>query len=415
MNISDLISSRDKTTEQIVLSKILTVQRVPPDLLPDYFQAAEGRLFADIHAQWEKYGKLDIQVLKKDNPDAFMDCLELQGSYTEATLDILHRHWSRREIGKMFAGIGDCENPTEALEEIQAKSANIAFRNKTEDYDHYTQIQQVLSICERGQSEARETVGYTTYLSELDKLINGIEKGKMYAIGALKKTGKSRFMLWLAIKCAEQGAGVMLNTLEMSLLQLNSLSLSHYAGIDSRSIGRKMSQQDYTRLTNAAGLVNNLDWVIYREYTVPHLKARILYERTKRKIDVVFVDYIQRGRASGNKSRAQEVESLAAGLADLSRDLNVAVIVLSQLSGEAERLGDTMPNMSHFKESQAIAEASDVIMTLHNFKRSESPFTEQGSYKLQEVHCRVEQRYDVSGSVIKFLADLRLCRWEDDR
>ena len=132
------------------------------------------------------------------------------------------------------------------------------------------------------------------------------------------------------------------------------------------------------------------------------------------KIDVVIIDFIQRMSDESKESRTKEVEAVAMQLADLSRELNIAVIVLSQLTGTAEKLDDDeMPNMSHMKESQAIAENADAILTLHNFERRKNPFNEDGSYRLQEIHCLIEQRYDVSGCCFKFLGDLRNCQFKN--
>jgi hypothetical protein len=81
------------------------------------------------------------------------------------------------------------------------------------------------------------------------------------------------------------------------------------------------------------------------------------------------------------------------------------------LSKEAERIGkDEMPNMSHMKESQGLAESSDCIITLHDPLRSE--FThKEGSYTLHETSVLVEQRYGLSGARFKILSDLRTCRF----
>jgi len=108
----------------------------------------------------------------------------------------------------------------------------------------------------------------------------------------------------------------------------------------------------------------------------------------------------------------REVESIAQGLADIARDLNVCVIVLSQLQGAAEYLkGDELPNMAHFKESQGIPENSDTIMTLHNASRHENPFNDAGEWVVPILKCKVEQRYDVSGAVVEIRADLRTCQF----
>ena len=413
--VGDLISCRDKTTEQIVLSKILSVGRVPPDLLPDYFQGEERFLYLDIEKQWNKWGKLDAQILKKNHTSCFKNCLTLSGSYTEVTLEILHDNWMKRQIGKMIGSIDLGKNPKITIEELQTHIADISFKKRTEEYNQELDVQKIMTLSERGMTNNLSVIGYTTGITELDELTNGVELSKMYALGALKKTGKSRFMVYMALKFLEQNAGVMINTLEMTSVQLNILALAYYSTINSKLIGRKMEWSDYKLLVTNLGRLSDLKWRIYREQTVPRLKARIMFERRNRPINVCFVDYIQRMRsAEKHKNRTHEVEDISNSLANLSREIDCAIIPLSQLSGEAERLENVMPNMKHFKESQTIAEASDVILTLHNFNRSKDPFHEDGSYKLQDMHCRIEQRYDVSGPVVKFLGDLRTCRFQND-
>ena len=411
---ASLISSRDQSTEQIVLSKILTVGQVPPDIIPEYFQGAEYHLFVDLKNQWDKWGKFDLPLIKSKHRELFFECLDNQGSYSEATIEILHTHWMRRQIGYTLLNIGDCKDPKSTLERIQGEIADIAFSKKTDDYVHLEELQKLQKVIDRGQKENRTVLGYSTGLPELDKLTNGLEKGKVYTIGALKKTCKSQFAIHLALTAAQQGAGIMINSLEMSRMQLNSSALARYSEVNRREIGRKVSEDNYKKLAYGVDSLKHLNWCIYRDHTPSLLRSRILYEKSRRTVDLVAIDYLQRMYLPGRSkiSRAEELAEIANEIANMSRELDVCMVEFSQLSGEAERLAaDVMPDMKHFKDSQGLVEAADVIMTLHNFKRSEDPYHQDGSYRLQDIHCKVEQRYDVSGLVIKFLGDLRICEF----
>ena len=239
----------------------------------------------------------------------------------------------------------------------------------------------------------------------------------MYAIGALKKTGKSKFAIFLSIILKQAGANILWNSLEMSPFQLNSCVLAYFMQCDLRSFGRQLPENDYRQLHEKINDLYGLDWTISNEKNVRDLRARILFEKSKRSVDIVIVDFIQRMEEPElRRDRVREVEYIAKELANISREQNVAMIVLSQLSGIAERLGaDEMPNMSHFKESQGIPENSDTIITLHNFQRRENPFNQDGSYRLQEINCLIEQRYGFSGCCFKILGDLRNCTFSDYR
>jgi replicative DNA helicase len=234
----------------------------------------------------------------------------------------------------------------------------------------------------------------------------------VYAIGALKKTGKSRFGVYLSCVLKSQGAGIFWNSLEMSAGQLNILATAYFSDLNSNVFMKWMKPADYDRFKIGINSLKFLDWSIYKCHYVNDLRSRILSERQHKNIDIVFVDFIQRMRSLKHPNdRVREVEDLSKELADLSRDLNVAVIEFSQLTGAAEKLDEGMiPDMSHFKESQGTTENADTIMILHNLDRNKITDKING-YQPQNFKIRIDQRYDLSGEIIDIKADLRTCKF----
>lgn len=414
--LQQMLLSRNKELEQAVLSKVLTTGRIPPSLQSEFFVGREQKLYNAITALLSQHGRLDIVVLKQEHDDAIAEALTKQGTASEASVDALRKYWKVRELAKTALSIsGEVSEVDEELESMQEALARVSLTQSVKSYDHQEEIGKILQVIERAQKEKRSSAGYPTCLKAIDALISGIEPGKVYSIGALKKTGKSRFGVYLGCKLAEGGAGVYWNSLEMSAFQLNTLALSYYTGLNSRKFGRELTVVEHKLVAEHMSRLSDLNWSIYRDRSVQELKTRVQYERNKKAIDVVIIDYIQRmDYLPLRKDRPREVERIAIDLANMSRDLNVAVVELAQLSGAAENLPDgEMPNMSHFKESQGIPENADVIMTLHNFKRHEPCFTPAGSYIMQTINAKIEQRYDVSGSTVQFLGDMRNCRFSD--
>lgn len=414
MDLSNLISSRDIAIEKSILSKILTIGRIPPDLSEDFFGGEEYRLYKAILEQWQKYGKIDVPLLKKKFEALINDCLEMQGSYSEASIEILEKQWIKRELGLIIAEMGKCEDPQKEIRIIQEKISHIMFKRKTEEYNQQNEIVNLKKMITTAQNQNKILSGYSCSIKAIDNLTNGFELSKFYACGALKKTAKSRFGVFCSLKFMEQGAGIFWNSLEMSREQLNILALSYYSGINSRKFGKAMGKEDFDKSNKMMPSIENLNWCIYNEKTIPDLKSRFIYEKNKRNINVIFVDYIQRMKSPKFTNKVEIVEDLATGLADLSRDLKCCIIAFSQLSGEAEKLeDDEVPNMSHFKNSQAIAEAADVNMILHNPNRHKATYSAEGKYIPQKILCRIEQRWDVSGYIVPFIGDLRTCNFYD--
>ena len=400
--------------ENIILSKILISRKMIPDLLAEYFTGERRTLFDAIFTSWAAGNKIDPVYFKTIYPDQVFNALEFSGSDSRDIIKILHGIWQERTAAEMILSARDENSTTELfIGKIQEGLSNILLKNQNKKYSHFESVKILNDIIISGNENNRETLGYKTGLIEFDKYTSGIEHGKMYAIGALKKTGKSRFSIFLSVEFWKQDAGIVWNSLEMNETQLNSCGLANLSDVDQSLFGRKINSSTMPKIQAGINDLINLDWQIIRERTITGLRAQIINLKTHCPIDVVFVDYIQRMEDPERKhDRVREVEAIAKGLADLSRDLNIAVVVLSQFSGIAEHLGaDEMPNMSHLKESQGIAESADCIISLHNFERRENPFLEDGSYRMQEINCLIEQRYGLSGAKFRFLGDLRTCNF----
>ena len=412
-----LNESLDKPTAEIentILAEILITKRMIPDLLPEYFTSGRRKLYDAIFASWSAGNEIDPIFLKTIYPDQVSNALDYAGSDSADIIQSLHTLWQEREAASVILSArAENDTPEMFIAKIQEGMANILIKNRDKKYNHIAIVQKLNDIIINGDKNKCETLGYKSGLTEFDRYTSGFEKGKMYAIGALKKTGKSRFSIYLSLKIAQQGAGIIWNSLEMNEIQLNACALSNLSGIDQAKFGRTMIPEIMSQVQAGINSLVNLDWKIIHEKTIAGLRAQIINIKTQNQVDVVFVDYIQRMEDPNRKhDRVREVEAIAKGLADLSRELDIAVVVLSQFAGTAEHLADNeLPNMSHLKESQGIAEAADCIISLHNFKRRENPFDMTGSYSLQEINCLIEQRYGLSGASFKFLGDMRNCQF----
>lgn len=424
--ITELIQTRALDQEHMVLSQILSTRKMVLDLIPEYFQGANHRLFGDALQQWDEYGEINVEALTETHATAIDRALGYRGDAGKVTLAKLHTAFLSRSEGLILNETLKIDDPLEALRALQEYAGEAVLSRKSEAYDQHKATEEVLGVleaaAERETSPAANITGFSTGIPKLDNLTNGIEWGNTYVVGALKKTGKSRFMTYLAMQVMKRGAGVLVESQEMDAYRLNLLALSNLSGINSRNLGRTLPPGDHAKLEMATQLLRGLPWVIYRDKTAADIRSRIIYERTKRPIDVVMVDYIQRMRDPSFKNdRPREIERICHDLADMGRELKVAVVILTQLKGEAEKVGkgkgeaDKMPDMSHAKESQGIPESADVILTLHNPDRHDNPFQEDGSYRYPTIKCKVEQRYDVSGPVISLTADLSTCNFSEYR
>jgi len=431
MTIEELIGSSNAVNEGMVLSDILVTGMMPLDLRPEYFTGKQRKLFDALYFQWSEFGELNPEILSDGEKAIADEVLSLNGNSSKEIIESLHSEYLRRCHGLMMYESMKIEEPDASLRALQESIADALFSKRSKDYDHLDNMRRLMAALERATQMDIAVSGVTTGVPQYDALINGHEHGKVYVIGALKKTGKSRFMTQCAISACEAGAGVIVNSLEMSPIRLNNLALSYYSGVNGNKIGRALTQGDFSKIAAATDKLRSLSWKIYADHTVADMRSRIIHEKAKGQVDVVFVDFIQRLRDDKyGKDRVREVERISQDLADLAREQDVAMVEVTQLKGEAEFLQkrgdkkpgvfgggekresdeDHMPDMSYVKESQGISENADVITILHNPKRHENPY-DGAAYVLPTLLCKVEQRDDVSGTVLRLAADLRTCRF----
>jgi replicative DNA helicase len=140
------------------------------------------------------------------------------------------------------------------------------------------------------------------------------------------------------------------------------------SGVPVHSIlGARTSQAQSGALKQAGMRLGNLPVHYYSAgSTLDQLRAKARQLRVKRQLDVLFVDYLQLlqlGRRTDN--RQMEVAEMSRGLKLLAKDLEIAVIALSQVSRKCDERDDHRPVMSDLRESGAIEQDADIVMMLY--------------------------------------------------
>ena len=111
------------------------------------------------------------------------------------------------------------------------------------------------------------------------------------------------------------------------------------------------------------------------------------------------------------ESRQQEISTISRYLKALARELEVPVIVLSQLNRSPEGRADHKPLMSDLRESGSIEQDADVVMLLHRedyYHRSENDYSETNTAEI----IIAKQRNGPTG-VIKLMFNDRFTRFEN--
>jgi replicative DNA helicase len=248
--------------------------------------------------------------------------------------------------------------------------------SENSETDHFNQ-----ELKEIEEREEREISGLPSGFSELDRLTGGWQDSDLIVIGSRPTMGKTSFLLSIAERIAlddERPRSVAIFSLEMSTDQLAGRMLTSRAKIDGqkRRTG-DLDEEETERLQKAAETLSGAP--IHIDDTAELEVEALLNECRRidedRGVDLVVVDYLQLLTASESNlptstSRAVVLSHIVSKLKALAMELDVPVIVASQLNREVEnRGGDKRPQLIDLRGSGAIEEVADVIAFIYRAER----------------------------------------------
>ena len=223
--------------------------------------------------------------------------------------------------------------------------------------------------------DAAKYAGIPTGFRYLDAVLTGLGRSDLIILAARPGMGKTSFALNIATNVAkQQKVPVAVFSLEMTCEQLADRILSSEAGVDSQAFRTgRLSGEDWRDLAHASDVLCDAPIFIDDSsgLSVAEMKAKIrqLNQDPKRdKIGLVVVDYLQlmtTGKRTEN--RVQEISEITRNLKITAKELNVPIIVLSQLSRSVEKNGSSSrrPQLSDLRDSGSIEQDADAVLFLY--------------------------------------------------
>ncbi|HXG60183.1 MAG TPA: replicative DNA helicase [Planctomycetota bacterium] len=216
-------------------------------------------------------------------------------------------------------------------------------------------------------------LGMPTGFYELDDLLSGLQAGQLYIIAGRPSMGKTSLAMSIIENVAlKEQKRVLFFSLEMAAEQIAQQMLCSHTRVPSHLLRTgKISEEDYYRLTLAAGTLSEARIFIDDSADLSALEVRTRARRMKAKegLDLVVVDYLQKMHArQGNRapeSRQLEIAMISSNLKAMAKELNVPVIALAQLNRAPEGREDRKPMLSDLRESGAIEQDADAVMLLY--------------------------------------------------
>lgn len=230
-------------------------------------------------------------------------------------------------------------------------------------------VRATLDDLERRQQarQAGECIGIPTGLQRLDALTGGWRGGQLIVLAGRPRMGKSATMLHFARAAAIAGVPVCVYSAEMPNTQLAGRMLVGGSGVNSGSFRTgDIDADSWHELERAAADLSAMPVYINdrANITIGAIRSQCKAMHRRGRCGMVIIDYLQlldTAMRNPNTTREREIAAASRSAKLLAKELDVPVILLSQLSRKIEERTDKTPMLSDLRESGAIEQDADIV------------------------------------------------------
>ena len=371
-------------------SLVDVVEIVKPD---DFYSEQNRYIFAAMMVMWKRGASIDSVTLASELERK--KALELIGgggylshliSVVPTSLDVVHY----AHIVSTLAGY-------RRMLLASDKIARLAYKADPDLAKSITMAQKLLMETTRYQDEGlvgpRKTAdhimdylksigekapGISWMFKSLDASVGRLQPGDYVLIGARPSVGKTQLMLEVALRMAKFGFNVLFASAEMLESGILQRTVSIEAGIHLKKIRQGfLSSDEIGKASTTAAMISELPiHFLYGRRTSASIYNVASRMKKGMGLDVVFVDYAQKlrdchEREFGNNGN-ERVSYVSSTLDLIAKDLEVPIVVASQLNRESERRPGKWPQLSDLRDSGALEQDADIVMLLHREENEET-------------------------------------------
>jgi replicative DNA helicase len=212
--------------------------------------------------------------------------------------------------------------------------------------------------------------GLSTGFYQLDEITCGLQKGDVIVMAARPSIGKTSLALNIIENMLlNEDVPVVLFSLEMSGVQLAERLMCSVSRMENQKVRRnRLDEEDYAGLVDSIVQLRTKRLWIEESSVLTPLSIRSRSRRLKAAHDIqcIVIDYLQLISTQGrHENRQQEITRISRSIKSLAKELDVPVILLSQLNRAPAGRSNFMPKLTDLRESGSIEQDADVVLLLH--------------------------------------------------
>ncbi len=266
-------------------------------------------------------------------------------------------------------------------------------------------IERKMAVFASGQQ-----VGITTGLADLDAITTGWHGGELVILAARPAMGKTAVSLHFAKSAAKHGVPVVVFSLEMNASSLFERFIASESNVHpSKLRSGNINQVELQEIDKAIGnTLYSLPIEIDDNASVNmgYIRAMCRLYHRQSKCGMAIIDYLQLITESlqGNRNREQEIARMSREAKMIAKELNIPVILLSQLNREVDKRQDKKPILADLRESGAIEQDADVVVFIHRPEYYGISLQDSSGHDITNYGELIiaKQRSGASGKTVKF-------------
>lgn len=296
-------------------------------------------------------------------------------------------------------------NIEDIMDELETNILSLSQdSSKSDFFDSKTLIELQMEKADEYARNPNGIRGIPTGLKSVDDLLGGFHKSDLIIIAARPSVGKSAFACDVVRHAAVyEKKTIAVFSLEMPAIQIMERMLSQESGINLWDI-RMSNIKDYRRFSGAVDKLAESNVFVDETsgINIMQLRSKARKLMIEKGLDMIMIDYLQLMQGNGRYSdnRATEVGEISRSLKILARELNIPVMVLSQLNRAVENRSERIPQLSDLRESGSIEQDADLVIFLSREQSAEEDVTVRADSKIKVDLTVAKHRNGPTGRIM---------------
>jgi replicative DNA helicase len=340
------------------------LESVTEDMFTD---SSAQRMFQSAHKAIKSHGSATISILSDHEAQALKQWNKTMVNPTPS-ISYVSTEYKRRMIAEYCYGATEqlmATEPDEVMKVLQSRLDGLAqsLGGEPKLASHY-----VRSLIEQLKDDTKVFVN--TGIGDFDTYMKGFQAGQMVVIAGRPAQGKSVLATQIALTNALHHRPVLMFNLEMSGEEMVGRIIAGELGINSEIIAnRDLHPYQLQQIEKRQDILDDIPLYIDERtsHTINSIRSVARKYKRQHGIELILVDYLQ--LIGEEKDRGENREQLVARMSRsfkiLAKELEIPVIILSQLSRESDKRTNKEPQLSDLRESGAIEQDADVVIFVH--------------------------------------------------